>query len=228
MLGGWRNQQLARRLAFSTVEGRERAVRAFATHAGAFPWEWTPTLVDEWMTDLRAVRRLRRSTLRGYQIAVRLFCGYITDPVYGWSAECEKWFGTHPVQVVHEWNAAVHVQEAEADPSKRASPGTNCRRSSTGPTTKSVLSAQLGARGGWRRSGTRRCSSSPTGMACGATRCGCSTWPTSAPTSHAPEFGELGVCYVRHGKAMKGSPPKRRSVLTVWPWVAEVARGVDR
>jgi hypothetical protein len=102
MLGGWRNQQLARRLAFSTVEGRERAVRAFATHAGAFPWEWTPTLVDEWMTDLRAVRRLRRSTLRGYQIAVRLFCGYITDPVYGWSAECEKWFGTHPVQVVHE------------------------------------------------------------------------------------------------------------------------------
>ena len=33
----------------------------------------------------------------------------------------------------------------------------------------------------------------------------------------------MGVCYVRHGKAMKGSPPKRRSVLTVWEWVAEVA-----
>ena len=32
-----------------------------------------------------------------------------------------------------------------------------------------------------------------------------------------------GVCYVRHGKAQKGSPPKRRSVLTVWDWVAEVA-----
>ena len=39
---------------------------------------------------------------------------------------------------------------------------------------------------------------------------------------HAPEFGGLGVCYVRYGKAMKGSPPQRRSVLTVWPWVAEV------
>jgi site-specific recombinase XerD len=38
---------------------------------------------------------------------------------------------------------------------------------------------------------------------------------------HAGEFGERGVCYVRHGKAMKGSAPKRRSVLTVWPWVAE-------
>jgi len=38
---------------------------------------------------------------------------------------------------------------------------------------------------------------------------------------HAAEFGEFGVCYVRHGKAMKGSPPKRRSVLTVWPWIVE-------
>jgi integrase/recombinase XerC len=37
MLDGWRNQQLARNLAFSTIEGRERAVRAFAVHAEAFP-----------------------------------------------------------------------------------------------------------------------------------------------------------------------------------------------
>ncbi|MER6173603.1 hypothetical protein [Streptosporangium sp. NPDC001681] len=34
MLDGWRNQQLARRLAFSTVEGRERDVRMFAAHVG--------------------------------------------------------------------------------------------------------------------------------------------------------------------------------------------------
>jgi integrase/recombinase XerC len=31
-----------------------------------------------------------------------------------------------------------------------------------------------------------------------------------------PEFGEYGVLYVGHGKAKTGSPPKRRSVLTVW------------
>ena len=36
------------------------------------------------------------------------------------------------------------------------------------------------------------------------------------------EFGEYGVVYVRHGKAQRGSPPKRRSVLTVWPWTTEV------
>ena len=229
MLDGWRNQQLARRLAFSTVEGRERAVRAFAAHADAFPWEWSPSLVDEWMTDLRAVRRLRRSTLRGYQIAVRLFCGYVTDPAYGWPAECETRFGTHPVQVVHEWNAAVHVQEAEADPSKRAF-------------TRDELQAffdyaddQVGAvraagRKGWlaafrdavlfkvaygyglRRNEVRMLDVADFGR-----------------NPHAPEFGDLGVCYVRYGKAMKGSPPKRRSVLTVWSWVAEVpGRGVHR
>jgi site-specific recombinase XerD len=39
-----------------------------------------------------------------------------------------------------------------------------------------------------------------------------------------PEFGAYGVVYIRHGKAKKGSPPKRRSVLTVWEWSAEVLR----
>jgi integrase/recombinase XerC len=120
MLDGWRNQQLARNLSFGTVENRQRSVRAFAEHAQALPWRWTPQLVDEWCTDLRAVRRVRRSTLRGYQEAVRLFCAYLTDPAYGWIAECEERFGTHPVQVVHEWNAAVHVAAAEGDPAKRA------------------------------------------------------------------------------------------------------------
>jgi integrase/recombinase XerC len=76
MLDGWRNQQLARNLAFSTIEGRERVVRAFAVHTDAFPWQWTPLLVDEWYTDLRAVRGLRRSTVRHYQEAVRLLCDY--------------------------------------------------------------------------------------------------------------------------------------------------------
>jgi integrase/recombinase XerC len=33
---------------------------------------------------------------------------------------CLAQFGTHPVQVCHEWNTAVHVQDAEAGPRKRA------------------------------------------------------------------------------------------------------------
>ncbi|MGK5555867.1 hypothetical protein ACSNOI_30045 [Actinomadura kijaniata] len=66
----------------------------------------------------RAVRDLKRSTLRNYQDALRSFSRYLTDPAYGWAAECEGRFGPHPIQVIHEWNSAVHVQEAE--PTRRA------------------------------------------------------------------------------------------------------------
>ena len=53
--------------------------------------------------------------------------------------------------------------------------------------------------------------------------------PDFAPNPHAPEFGEFGVCQVRFGKALKGSPPKRRSVLAVWEWVRVVlAQWIDQ
>jgi hypothetical protein len=38
MLDGWRVQQLARNLAFGTVDSRISVVRAFAIYADAFPW----------------------------------------------------------------------------------------------------------------------------------------------------------------------------------------------
>jgi len=72
--------------------------------------QWTPGMVDEWLGDLRS-----RSTIRSYSEAVRAFCHFVTDPVYEWAATCQERFGTHPVQVVHEWNTAVHVQDGEAD-----------------------------------------------------------------------------------------------------------------
>ena len=222
MLDGWRNQQLARRLAFSTVEGREQVIRGFAAHADAFPRAWTPQLLDDWMTDLRAVRGLRRSTLRGYQMAVRLFCRCVTDPAYGWSAECQARFGTHPVQVVHEWNAAVHVQDAEGDPRKRAFTRDELQ-AFFDHADDQVGRIRAAGRKGWLAAfrdaalfkvaygkGLRRNEARMLDVA------------DFGRNAHAPEFGERGVCYVRYGKALKGSPPKPRSVLTVWPWVTEV------
>ncbi|MGH2660594.1 MAG: tyrosine-type recombinase/integrase, partial [Actinomycetota bacterium] len=41
------------------------------------------------------------------------------------------------------------------------------------------------------------------------------------PNAAAPEFGAFGMLSVRWGKATRGSPPRRRSVLTVMPWAAE-------
>ncbi len=110
-LAGWASQQAARNLGFGTIENRQRAVRAFAAHAGCLPWQWSAQLVDEWCTGLRAVHHLARSTVRNYTEAVRLLCGYLTDPAYEWAAECESRFGTHPVQVCHEWNTAARPGE---------------------------------------------------------------------------------------------------------------------
>jgi hypothetical protein len=113
MLQGWRNQQLARNLAFGTINGREAEIRRFVTDVGEYPWRWSPQLVDEWLGDQRAVRHLRQSTIRAKAITVRLFCEYIVDDAYGWPQECWDRFGTHPTQVCHDWNTATHVQEAE-------------------------------------------------------------------------------------------------------------------
>ncbi|GAB2802816.1 hypothetical protein GCM10027073_38930 [Streptomyces chlorus] len=77
-------------------------------------------MVDEWLGNLRSLRDLKHLTTRSYSEAVRAFCHFVTDPLYEWTATCEERFGTHPVQVVHEWNTAVHVQDNEADAKKRA------------------------------------------------------------------------------------------------------------
>jgi hypothetical protein len=79
MLEGFANQQLARNLARTTVEGRENTVKAFASYVNAFPWQWTAAMVDEWLGDLRSLRDLKRSTIRGYSQAISSFCGYVTD-----------------------------------------------------------------------------------------------------------------------------------------------------
>lgn len=42
MLTGFANQQPARNLARTTVEGRENTVKAFAAHVNTYPWFWTP------------------------------------------------------------------------------------------------------------------------------------------------------------------------------------------
>lgn len=74
MLDGWRNPQLARNLALSTINGQERKVRTFAVHADAFPWTWSSPLADDWFGDLRTVRgcvrALDAARLRGGGAAV--------------------------------------------------------------------------------------------------------------------------------------------------------------
>ena len=122
----------------------------------------------------------------------------------------------------------MHVQQNEADPGKRAFTRDELQAFFDHADEQVVrIRGRRAARAGCRRSATPRCSRSPTRSGCGATRPGCSTSSDFGRNPHGAEFGEYGVCYVRHGKAKKGSPPKRRSVLTVWAWGSEVLAGVD-
>jgi integrase/recombinase XerC len=222
MLAGFANQQLARNLARSTVEGRENTVRAFVNYVNAFPWQWSPAMVDEWLGDLRSLRELKRSTIRSYSEAVRAFCHFATDPAYEWAATCEKYFGSHPVQIVHEWNTAAHVQDNEADPRKRAFTKKELH-AFFAHCDEQVARIRAFGRKGWLpafRDATLFKTAYAFGLRRNETRMLDAV--DFGRNVHGTEFGEYGLCRVRFGKAKKGSPPKQRSVLTVWAWTPEV------
>lgn len=221
MLDGWRNQQLARNLAFSTIDQRERVVRRFMTDVGELPWRWSSAMVDEWLGDRRTVRGLRQSTIRSLSIALRMFCDYLLDPSYGWGDECWPRFQTHPTQVCHAWNTAVHVQDAESSPAVRAftleelqaffdaaddlvTRAQRLQRKGALTAYRDATLFKVAYAWGLRRREVRMLEVVDFGA-----------------NPDAPEFGRRGVLYVRHGKAMRGSSPKKRSVLTVFGWAAE-------
>ena len=186
------------------------------------PWAWGPGMLDEWLGELRGVKGLRRSTVRSYASSVSAFCRYVTDPAYGWADQCRARFGTHPVQVVHEWNTAVHVQQNEADPRKRAFTLDELQALFDHADEQAVR-VRGGGRKGWLPV-FRDAAALKVAYGFGLRRTEAAMLDVAdlGPNPHAPEFGEYGVCQVRFGKAMKGSPPKHRSVLTVWEWVPQV------
>jgi integrase/recombinase XerD len=222
MLTGWRNQQLSRNLAFSTIDAREKIVRRLMAFTNEYPWNWAPHHVDEFFGDLRSLSGLKQSSLRGYQQGLRAFLDYITDGAYGWDRVCEELFGTHPVQVLHEWNSAVHVQDAEASPGKRAFTKVELQQLFDRADDEVIRIRDL-RRKGWRAA-FRDAVLFKTAYAFGLRLnevCQLETVDFGR-NPKARQFGGYGVLRVRHGKAKKGSPPKPGSVLTVFDWVVDV------
>lgn len=160
MISAWEDQQRSRFLRKETIEQRVAAVRRFAGFADLYPWQWTPAEVEAWFSDLASSGPKVRafSTVRGYQLALRLFCEYLTDHRYGWIAVCLERFGAAPAQVLHEWNTVSHVSEFEGRPGRRAltydEVQANC---STPPTPRWNRSAAAAARGLCRRCVTPCC-----------------------------------------------------------------------
>ena len=160
MLSGWRAQQTARGLREDTIAPRERLVRRFVEFTNEYPWSWLPGHVDEWTQSLMAESQLAPSTIRGYQTDLRLFSEYLCDARYGWAAECEAQFGTHPVQICHEWNTAVHVARLRGQ-AEAGAPFTRAELQAFFDYADDQVGAgrgRLAARAGWRPTATRRCS----------------------------------------------------------------------
>ncbi|WP_037174625.1 tyrosine-type recombinase/integrase [Rhodococcoides fascians] len=220
MIEGWEQQQRSRMLANLTIERRTQIVRRLVVFTNDYPWRWSSADVEEWTTHL-VESGSAHSTVRLYQMAASLFCSYISDVRYRWHEVCERHFGVHPVQIFHEWNMVVHRSDYEGRPGNR-------------PLTRDELQAffdycdtrvsRVGASGrkGWLASyrdatlfkviyawGLRRREASMLDIV---------DW-TANPA--AAEFGRYGALSVRHGKALSGGPPRRRTVLTTMEWAAE-------
>lgn len=222
MLDSWRNQQLCRNLDHDTIAGRIRIVQRFIEQTNEFPWTWTPAMVQEFFSDPRSVKGGKQSSVRGYQNALRLFCSYVSDPDYGWDRVCEQRFGTHSAQVFFEWNTAVHVQDNEQSPAKRAFTKQELQDFFDHADDQVLLIAASG-RKGWLpayRDATMFKVAYAYGLRFNELRHLQTVDFSRNP--HAREFGRYGVVQVRYGKAKRGSPPKRRGVLTVFGWSREV------
>lgn len=177
--------------------------------------------MEEWSTSMVAAG-LSHATLRNYQQTVALFVAYLCDLRYDWTDVCVERFGTHPTQVFHEGNMAVHRSETEGRPTNRPFSGRRPWRSSPSATRAWPPLRIRAARAGWPPNrdsvlfkviyawGLRRREAAMLDV---------SDWITNPAE---PQYGRFGAVAVRYGKASKGTPPKRGTVHTSMAWAAEV------
>jgi integrase len=188
---------------------------------GSYPWHWTAADADDFFGHLRGVRNLAHTTVRAYQTDVKLFLDYATDPAYDWNEHCGRLFGTVFSQLITEFNRARHVQADDARPLKRPFTPTELQQffDLADLEPERILNAgRKGALAAWRDAvafktlygwGLRRNEVRHLQLV------------DFSRNARAPFFGEWGLVRVRHGKAMRGSPAKQRTVLTVFDWAAE-------
>ncbi len=222
MLTGWTHQMRSRLLAQGSIAPRIATVRRFYEFTNEYPWRWSPSDLEEWTSSLVSdPRPLAHSTVRSYQLAVAMFLDYLTDRRYSWAEECEQRFGTHPVQICHEWNMATHTNGYEGRPAVRPMSREELQSFFDFADDQVEKARRLGRKGwiaafrdatlfkaiyGW---GLRRREAAKLDLI------------DFGPNAACPEFGGFGMLSVRWGKAVKGSPPRRRNVLSVMPWAVE-------
>jgi len=225
MLRGWGQQQSSRSLSVTTIRMRLEVVRRFSAYTQDWPWRWTAGDVEDWSSALRSgAKPLAHSTIRGYQNAVAMFCEHLIDPRYPWVEECLARFGAHPTQVCHEWNTTRHTSEFEGRPVVRPFARAELQQFFDFADEMVGRALRLG-RTGWVAA-FRDATLFKVIYAYGPRRREAVMLDVGdfSRNPKAAEFGEFGACNVRYGKAARGSPPRRRTVLTVMPWSVPVLR----
>lgn len=216
MLEGWRRQQSARFLKASTIAPRLRLIRRMEEFTNLYPWQWTPAEGEAFIDDMRgAPSPIVASTARNYEVTISLFLEYLLDSRYGWTQVCEEQFGDMPQQVFHEGNSVLHKLDYEGDPRRRPLTYDEIQALFDAADTRPDTISAQGRKGAL--CAARDAAVLKTVYAFGLRRRETSRLDlVDLRGNHkAPQFGDFGSVMVRYGKAPKGSPPKRRTVLLV-------------
>ena len=179
--------------------------------------------MDEWSLWLTSEKHLDPSTVRNYQMELRLFSEFLCDSRYGWVAACEAEFGPgkHPVPICHEGNTHRHLSQYEGSPEARPFTREELQRFldyADDQVERAVRAKRKGALAAYRDAtlfkvvygwGLRRTESAKLDVV---------DWGRNPA---APEFGRYGMLHVRYGKAKRGQPPRRRNVASVMGWAVD-------
>jgi len=222
MLDGWSMQQRGgRNLREKSIRSAVLRVRDFQRFCGEWPWEWTAGSMDEWTSHLVAVKHLRPSTIRVYQYAIKAFCDFLCSEHYGWANECMQRFGTHPIQVCHEWNTTAHLQNYEGQPGRRPLTRNELQRlldRVDSLVDECLQSRRKGALPAYRDATLLKVTY---GWGLRINEAVQLDVTDFYKNPHAPEFGQYGILHVRNGKASAGGAPKRRSVVSLHAWAVD-------
>ncbi|AZP83647.1 tyrosine-type recombinase/integrase [Mycobacterium avium] len=223
MLEGWRRQQSARFLRAGTIGARLRLIRRLEAFSGLYPWQWAPADGEAFIDHLRSTTVEAVSTARSYEIDISLFMEYLLDPRYGWAGVCADQFGDVPQAIFHEGNSIQHKLDYEGDPRRRPLSYDEIQALFDAADARSGTIQGRGVKGAL--GAARDAAVLKTIYAFGLRRTEASRLDLVdlRRNSQAPQFGGFGVVMVRYGKAPKGAPPKRRTVLLVpeMDWVVE-------
>lgn len=225
MIEGWQMRQRGgRNLKESSVKNTVSQILQFQVFTNDWPWNWSAADFDEWMTHLVVVNQLAPSTIRIYQCAVREFCSYLCSEHYGWVEECLTRFDTHPAQVCHEWNSVAHLQEYEGRSGRRPMSRNEIQLlldRADGRVEDCIAARRKGALPAYRDATLLKVIY---GWGLRINEAVNLDVTDFYANPHTPEFGSFGVLQVRHGKSSAGSAPKRRSVMSLYPWAVDAVR----